>query len=66
MENDFLKEEYSEEFQKMITLPTESGTKIGIWAEKRSGHGEEYMLILYNKQAQEYIVQNIEKMLGLD
>ena len=62
--NEFLQEEYSEEFDKTITLPTEKGIQIGIRAERRSSSkGIEYMLVIYNKQAQEYIVQNLEKIL---
>ena len=64
MLNGFLQEEYSREFNKTITLPTEKGIKLGIRTEKRSGSGgREYMIVVYGKQAQEYIVQNIEKIL---
>ena len=62
--NGFLQEEYSQEFNKVITLPTEKGIQLGIRAERRnSSRGVEYILVIYGKQAQEYIVQNIEKIL---
>lgn len=62
--NGFLQEEYSQEFNKTITLPSEKGIKLGIRAERRnSSRGVEYMLVIYDRQAQEYIVQNMEKIL---
>lgn len=62
--NGFLQEEYNQEFKKTITLPTEKGTLLGIRAERRnSSKGVEYMLVIYGRQAQEYIVQNMEKIL---
>ena len=62
--NGFLQEEHSQEFNKVITLPTEKGIQLGIRAERRSSsRGVEYILVIYGKQAQEYIVQNIEKIL---
>lgn len=63
-ENEFLYEEYSEEFQKRITLPTEKGTQIGIRSERRRGQYEEYMVVIYGRSAQEYIVNNIESILN--
>lgn len=62
--NSFLQEEHSQEFDKTITVPTEKGIKLGIRAERRSNsRGVEYMLVIYGKQAQEYIVHNMEKIL---
>ena len=62
--NGLLQEEYSQEFNKTITLPTESGVKLGIRAERRSSsRGAEYMLVIYDRQAQEYIVKNMEKII---
>lgn len=63
--NGFLQEEYSQEFSKTITLPTEKGIQIDIRAERRnSSSGAEYMLVIYGKQAQEYIVKNMEKIIN--
>lgn len=62
--NGFLDEQYSQEFNKTITMPTEKGIQLGIRAERRSSRrGVEYMLIVYGKPAQEYIVQNMENIL---
>lgn len=62
--NEFLQEEDSLEFKKTITIPTQKGMQLGIRAERRnSSRGVDYMIVLYGKQAQEYIVQNIEQIL---
>lgn len=62
--NGFLQEKYSEEFKKTITMPTEKGLQIGIRAERRSSsRGVEYMLVIYDRQAQEYIIQSMGKIL---
>lgn len=63
--NGFLAEEFSQELNKTVTLPTEKGSQIGIRAEKRTSlNGTEYMLVLYGKEAQEYMVQNMEGILN--
>ena len=63
--NGFLVEQFSQEYNKNVTLPTEKGNQIGIRAEKRNGSkGVEYMLVIYGKQAQEYIVQNMAAILN--
>lgn len=62
--NGFLQEKDSLEFKKTITMPTQKGIQLGIRAERRnSSRGVDYMLLIYGKQAQEYIVQNLEKIL---
>ena len=62
--NCFLQEEYSQEFENTITLATEKGTQIGIRSERRtSSSGREYIVVIYGKQAQEYIVNNMEKII---
>lgn len=62
--NGFLQEEYSQEFNKTITLPTDMGLKIGIRIERKtSSSGNEYLTVIYGKQAQEYIVKNLKEIL---
>ena len=62
--NEFLQEEESLEFKKTITMPTQKGIQLGIRAERRSNSGGmEYMMLIDEKQAQEYIVQNLGKIL---
>lgn len=62
--NGFLQEEESSEFNKKITIPTEKGELLGIRATRRSSaRGVDYMLVTYDKHAQEYIVHNLDKIL---
>ena len=58
--NNYLVEQYSEKYQKKVTMPTDKGNGIGIVSEERvSSRGDNYLAILYTKQAQEFIVNNI-------
>lgn len=60
----FLTEELSRDSNKKITLPTEKGVQLGIRSEERSSaRGGDYKLLIYGKQAQEYIVRNMEAIL---
>lgn len=62
--NGFLTEELSQDSNKKITLPTEKGVQLGIRAEERSSARDgDYKLLIYGKQAQEYIVRNMEAIL---
>lgn len=64
-QNDFLKEEYSQELQKNVTMPTEKGVQFGIYTERRvNSRGAEYVRVMYNQKAQEYIIQNMEYILS--
>lgn len=61
----FLTEEFNQEFQKSVTIPTDKGSQIGIRSERMINlKGTDYMYVVYNKQAQEYIVQNMEAILN--
>lgn len=63
--NGFLVEEFNQELNKNVTMPTEKGINLGIRAERRSSlRGVDYMLVIYGKQAQEYIVSNMEAILS--
>lgn len=63
--NGFLTEEFSQDFDKKIILPTEKGTRLGIRVERRSSSkGVGHMFLIYGKQAQEYIVQNMRVILN--
>ncbi len=65
--NEFLKEEYSEKFKKNITIATEKGKEIGIRSEERvNSQGISYMHIIYERKAQEFIVQNMEGILNYE
>ncbi len=61
----YITEIYSEEFMQNIKVPTEKGEVLGLRAERvvYKPTGRTYISILYNKQAQEFIVANMEKIL---
>ncbi len=46
--------------KKAVKRPTEEGTKIGISVERRIGRYGEYYVVLYNEEAQHFILDNIE------
>jgi len=64
-QNGFLTEEFSQELNKICTMPTEKGSQLGIRSERKTSFkGVDYMIILYGRQAQEYIVKNMETILS--
>ena len=48
---------------KSIKRPTEQGIGLGISAEKRMGMNGEYVVVVYSKEAQQFIVDNIEAII---
>ena len=59
----YLKDEKIGEFEISATLVTEKGKTIGLRNEKRTFDGRDYIAVVYNQQAQEFIVANLEKIL---
>ena len=49
-----------------IKCPTDSGKEIGILLEERQGQYGSYYVILYNRDAQQFIIDNIEAILAFD
>ena len=49
-----------------VLVPTDSGREIGIFLEERNGEYGNYIATLYPREAQEFIIDNIEAMLSLD
>lgn len=49
-----------------IKRPTDSGKEIGILLEERQGQYGSYYVILYNRDAQQFIIDNIEAILAFD
>lgn len=49
-----------------IKRPTDSGKEMGILLEERQGQYGSYFVILYNRDAQQFIIDNIEAILTLD
>lgn len=50
---------------KTSKRPTEQGSNIGISTEVRTGQRGEYTVTVYNKEAQSFIVDNIEAVITL-
>ena len=49
-----------------IKRPTNSGKEIGILLEERQGQYGSYFVILYDRDAQQFIIDNIEAILAFD
>ncbi len=48
---------------KVKKYPADEGQEIGIFMEHRVGMRGEYDVILYNKEAQQFILDNIEAII---
>lgn len=63
--NGFLFDKEDPELCKKVTIPTDKGIELGIKAEKTINfRNEEFYYITYNKNAQEFILENIGKILA--
>lgn len=51
---------------KTIKVPTEQGFRLGIFTEQRQGTQGEYTVIVYNKSAQQFILDNLEAICAKD
>lgn len=60
----YLTEEYCKEVGKVATIPTELGKELGIYAEVRTYSANTYLAVIYNRNAQEFIVQNLEAIVN--
>ena len=49
-----------------VKRPTEAGNEIGIIVENRTGRYGEYQVVLYNEDAQRFIVDNLEAILATE
>lgn len=49
---------------KKVKIPTEKGNKLGISIELRNGYGGEYRVIVYDKKAQEFIIDNVNAIIN--
>ena len=50
---------------KMVKRPTETGRQLGLSLERRTGMYGEYFVVLYNKNAQAFIIDNFDAILSL-
>lgn len=63
LKNNGYLEEYKVDDSRKINIPTEKGKELGIRSEmSTSSYGQEYIRVIYTKQAQEYIVKNIKEI----
>jgi len=60
----YITEIYSEEFKENIKVPTEKGLSIGMRPERMDYYAHSHMAIMYNKQAQEFLIKNFEKIIN--
>lgn len=61
---DYLTEEYCQEAGKISTVPTEKGKALGIYTELRSYSNNTYLIVIYNRNAQEFLVKNLEAIVN--
>ena len=67
MTNGYIVEEYNKELGKDVKVSTEKGKELGIYSELRMrSTGAKYMMITYNREAQEFLVKNMEDILGVE
>lgn len=62
----YLVEAFDDRTQKNAKFPTEKGQQIGLRSEYLIAHmtGKEYVAVIYNKTAQEFLINNFEKFLN--
>ena len=60
----YLTVEYCAEVKKESTMPTEKGKQLGIYTEVRDYGNRTYLAVIYNRSAQEFIVENLERIVN--
>lgn len=60
----YVKEVFNEEVQKNIKVPTDKGIALGLRGERVQYQNRVYYTIIYNKNAQEFLVRNMEKFIN--
>lgn len=63
-EEGYLLEEPNPETGKTRKVPSEKGKSLGIYMVEREYNGRVYQSVTYNRNAQEYIVQILKRLLG--
>ena len=63
MASGYLTEVYNEELKRNVKVPTEKGTVIGLRAQRIDYQNNSYISIYYNKNAQEFLIKNLVKLL---
>lgn len=49
---------------KTYKIPTQQGKKLGLTTEIRFGHAGEYTVVIYSREAQQFIIDNIEAIIA--
>ena len=60
----YLTVEYCAEVHKESTIPTEKGRALGIYTEVRTYGANRYVTVIYNRQAQEFLVEHFEAIVN--
>ena len=60
----YLMEEENKAFENTHLVPTQKGREIGIYTEEKiSAKGNSYLRVLYNEQAQKFLIENLQTLL---
>ena len=57
---------YDLDGRKTVKRPTDEGTQIGIIVETRSGRYGKYQVVLYNEDAQRFILDNLDAVIATE
>lgn len=60
----YLTMEYCHEVEKESTVPTDEGKTLGIYTEIRIYPMKTYLAVIYNRNAQEFLVKNLEAIVN--
>ena len=60
----YLTVEYCAEVRQESTVPTEKGRALGIYSEVRTYGTRSYVTVIYNRQAQEFLVEHFEAIVN--
>ena len=60
----YLTVEYCAEVRQESTVPTEKGRSLGIYSEVRTYGARSYVTVIYNRQAQEFLVEHFEAIVN--
>lgn len=60
----YLTMEYCQEVRKESTVPTEKGKALGIYTEVRTYSKNTYLAVIYNRNAQEFLVRNLKEIVN--
>lgn len=60
----YLTVEFCDEVRQESTVPTEKGRALGIYSEIRTYGARSYVTVIYNRQAQEFLVEHFEAIVS--